>query len=318
MQEMVEQYALMVLVREKLQAHGIISSAQEVSLQPIHSFLFQGRQKTHFIIRTTSPVQIFFLKAVKDADGALFCDEFLRKMYRGKENCPFPLILVPKFKAQGMEYYITTFLAGVNLDHLSAEMTVINWEQLADKLLSRLHEMASIHAPQYSERDGFFSGSCGTALIRKLQARVRHPLLSCFPQEQVKIAVSKYSDVLTHSSYSLPTLLHMDIKPANIIYNPQTKDISVVDFEFARFGDMDYGWIQILLSGINLFSPMYQHVFVPRLTRDYLPLSEAVNIPKLRAYSFYQCLCNLIYYYDHHLQYPEKISALFEQLLSNP
>lgn len=105
MQEMVEQYALMVLVREKLQAHGIISSAQEVSLQPIHSFLFQGRQKTHFIIRTTSPVQIFFLKAVKDADGALFCDEFLRKMYRGKENCPFPLILVPKFKAQGMEYY---------------------------------------------------------------------------------------------------------------------------------------------------------------------------------------------------------------------
>lgn len=311
----VGKYALEALAREKLLVHGAISGAQLVTLQPCHSFSLRGERRSHFVIQCSPSGQRFFLKTVKDADGALICDEFLRKTYDGERECPYPLILVPKFEMQGVEYYITTFLAGSDLDHLPEGMTAQDWEKIADKLLLRLHELADIHAPRYSERDGFLCENCGTALARKLRERARHPLLSRFPREWVEAAVEGYTAVLAHGDYSSPTLLHMDIKPANIIYNPQTKSASVIDFEFARFGDLDYGWVQILLSGINSFSSAYQRFFVPRLTRNYMSLADAAEIPKLRCYLFYQCLCNLIYYHDRHLPCPGKMSTLFERLL---
>lgn len=56
-------------------------------------------------------------------------------------------------------------------------------------------------------------------------------------------------EILDTSRFSKPTLLHMDIKPANIIYNDRTGTV----FEFARFRDIDYGWTQILWKRLFLF-----------------------------------------------------------------
>ncbi len=308
--------ALETLVREKLLAQGVISGAQAVVLRPCHPFSLRGKQRFHFLIQCSPSGQIFFLKTVKDADGTLLCDEFLRKAYVGEQDCPYPLVLVPEFEALGNRYYITTFLEGFDLDRLPPGTTERDWMRFADRLLPRLRELEHIHAAQYSECSGFHSESCGTVLARKLRERARHPFLSCFPREQVTAAVNEYAAVLSRSIYSSPTLLHMDIKPANIIYDPRTESISIIDFELARFSDLDYGRIQILLSGINSFAPAYRQILVPRLTREYPSLEEAEKIPKLQCYLFYQCLCNLIYYYDHALPCPEQISVLFDRLLN--
>ena len=81
----------------------------------------------------------------------------------------------------------------------------------------------------------------------------------------------------------MPTLIHMDIKPANIIYEPDTGVVALIDFEFARFGDIDYGWTQILLSGRNQFNQFYREQIVPHLTRDRINLDDAFAIDSVNG-----------------------------------
>lgn len=137
-----------------------------------------------------------------------------------------------------------------------------------------------------------------------------------FPKEKIDAALTTCYDILEKCSYSPPTLLHMDVKPANIIYSPVTKDVTLIDFEFARFGDVDYGWTQIILSGINAFSRRYTDTIVPQLTSGRLSLEDALLLPKFRCYIFYQTACNLIYYYDRKMNCPKSLEFLFNKLLN--
>ena len=129
------------------------------------------------------------------------------------------------------------------------------------------------------------------------------------------MAIKHCYQILDESHFTKPTLLHMDVKPANIIYNSKTGFVTLIDFEFARFGDADYGWTQVLLSGINAFCDEYKQQVVSYMTKGRLTLNEALTIPKFQCYIFYQTACNLIYYYDRDMKCPEDMKDLFEELL---
>ena len=44
-------------------------------------------------------------------------------------------------------------------------------------------------------------------------------------------------NILSNSTFSKPILIHMDIKPKNIIISPQGQ-VHLIDFELSRFGDL--------------------------------------------------------------------------------
>lgn len=302
------------IVRLEMVEHGIIMSTEGIKLHPCHSISLQGKLLSHYVIICSPSQKKYFLKVIKDNDGALICNNYLKEIRNEDGSCPYPLILVPEIVFQGIKYYITSFIAGKTLDELSDSLLEKTWDEIADKLLFRLDELVAIQAPQYSERSGFVSDDCATGLIRKFRQRLHHPAMAQFPSKQMEASIERCFSVLEQSQYSPPSLLHMDVKPANIIYNSQTGNVSLIDFEFARFGDIDYGWTQVLLSGCNQFSMAYKQCLIPRLTKNRLLLQDAVEIPKFQCYLYYQLMCNLIYYHDRNLRCPNEMVLLFKQM----
>lgn len=307
---------LKLVVERKLHKHNFVPITSKVSLCPHHNVLINGEWFSHFIVTCTHSQQRFFLKILKENDNFILCDRFLRKIYSNEAELLYPQIVVPEFTFRGMQYYITTYIEGQPLDTFPDTLPQNTWNNVTDKLLILINQLASLKAPQYSEHGTFVSDDCASILKKKLETRLKHPLISSYPRAKLEQAFNWSCDILDHSRFSQPTLIHMDIKPANIIYNEKTGSVSLIDFEFARFGDVDYGWTQILMSGRNRFNQFYREQMVPRLTRKQLTWDEALNTPKFQCYLFYQAMCNLIYYHDRHLPCPEEFKELFNLLIN--
>jgi len=169
----------------------------------------------------------------------------------------------------------------------------------------------------YSENNEFLNFGCAEILKEKLAKRLEHPAFQTISSQQLRRAYNRCCEILDDSSFSIPTLIHMDIKPANIIYNPKTENLTLIDFEHARFGDIDFGWTQILLTGINKFSDEYKKFVLPHIIKNRLTLDEALQIPKYRTYIFYQTACNIIYYYDRSIECPKDMVNYFNNLLEH-
>ena len=296
----------------KLLQYGLVPPADGVRLHPHHSVLIRGKWFSHFVITCPHSQQTYFLKVVKEQDNFLFCNRFLQNLSDKDDGYPWPQIVVSPFVFQGMQYYITTYIKGQPLDAFPETLPQSTWNYVADQLMLRINQLTLLKAPQYSEHGTFVRDNCATILKKKLASRMRHPLISSYPHKKLERAFDWVCEILEHSQFSQPTLIHMDIKPANIIYEPDTGVVALIDFEFARFGDIDYGWTQILLSGRNQFNQFYREQVVPHLTRDRINLDDAFAIPKFQCYLFYQAMCNLIYYDDHRLSCPKEMAEIFE------
>lgn len=306
--------ALIEIVQQNLKMRRIITTTQDVALQPCHTIVVGGKQYSHFIISCSGSDQKYFLKMMKENDCAPHCNDYLRIIRDKNGNCPFPLILVPDFCFHGVRYYITTFIDGQTLDELPKALPAGFWDSIADQLLLRYDELGTIRSPMYSEHGSFIAEGYASILTRKLAEKLRYPGIPLSVKKRNR-AFEWCSEILKTSSFSAPVLLHMDIKPANIIYEPRGNTVSLIDFEFARFGDADYGWTQLLLSGLNNFSDIYKHRIVPRMTRNRLTIRDALDIPKYQCYLFYQLICNFIYYDQRDMRSPEEMTSLFAQLV---
>ena len=301
-------------VERKLLEYNLISFNDKISLCPIHNVIIHGKYFSHYIITCVYSSKTFFLKTVKENDNFLLCDRFLKNI--NDEGLYYPRIIVPRFTFQGMQYYIITYIEGRPLDMFSEALPQSTLYDIADKLLFLIEQLALINASQYSENAVFVPDDCIVILKQKLANRMRHPLIAGYPPKKVERTFHWCCNILEHSQFSRPTLIHMDVKPANIIYNEKTGSVSLIDFEFARFGDFDYGWTQILLSGCNHFNPFYKKHIVPHLTKGRITLDDAFDIPKFQCYLYYQAMCNLIYYYDRHLPCPKEIEEIFNAFIA--
>lgn len=303
------------IVHRKLTEYGIISQHQEIRIQPCHSIQLNGQYCYHYIITCRASNQTYFLKAVKPGDGSFLCNSFLSKIRNACGECPYPIILVPSFDLLKCKYYITSFVEGQTLDVASSIIQEETWNDIADVLFVRFRELKTIQASQYSEQGKFVTSDYASILKWKLMNKLQHPSLLTLDHNKLAKISERCFEILDKSQFSKPTLLHMDIKPANIIYNPSKRFISLIDFELARFGDIDYGWAQILLSEHNRFGKAYKEHLLPRLIQRHLGLTEVLQIPKYQCYLFYQSICNFIYYYDHNMKCPEEMKAILYQIM---
>lgn len=303
-------------VKEKMTDLGLISCDEEIILFPYHQVRVQGELCYHYIVTRLSDNKKFFLKILKDDDRALHCNHFLRAFQDKEGNCPYPLIISSLIDYCNRQYYFYTFSEGETLEELEPHLLSDEWERIADKLKERVDELSTIHAPQYSDRNAFVSDSYSDIMKRKIMPKLKDTTFHDYPKEIIMAAHQQCMKILDSSNYSQPTLLHMDIKPANIIYNTKTSRLSLIDFELARFGDIDYGWAQILLTKCKSYGKIYENYVYPRLTSDRLSLEDAMYIPKFQCYLFYQAACNLIYYNERQIPCPKEMKDVFEKMLN--
>lgn len=304
-----------LFIRQKLVDWSVITNQEKIILDPYYSVNLSGKKYSHYIISCLYSGQKFFLKISKDNDMSSHCNDYLQSFRDENGEYLYPHIVVPEFEFYGIHYFITTFTEGISLNNISENFTADQWKTISQKLLIRLDELSTIHAPLYSEKNKFITDDCATILKEKIVKRFKHPLFNRYSYEKIDKACKCCFYILDNSYFTKPTLLHMDVKPANIVYNSQTGIVTLIDFEFARFGDKDYGWTQILLSGINAFGDEYKKYIVPYMAEGRLTLEDTLKIPKYQCYIFYQTACNLIYYYDRNMKCPDDMIKLFEKFL---
>lgn len=301
--------------RHMVQNH-LIDDNEVITLQPHHLVSVGGEIRSHYIVSCSKKRIRYFLKVRKETDTALHCNAFLYKFKAPTGLCPYPLIVMPQFDFHGNQYNLYTFAEGETLEHLLPRYSPHECRRIAKKILAHIDALSSIHAPQYSNHDQFVSEGYADIQIQKMLPKLHHQAFAKLPADLIYAANQRCAEILANSSFSVPTLLHMDIKPANIIYNKQADILSLIDFELARFGDFDYGWVQILLTGLKPYGNSYKDYILSELTKNRLTMEEALLIPKLRCYLFYQLACNLIYYYENQDEYPEEMYSLFIRLLN--
>jgi len=306
---------LTLLVKQHLLHADLIDNNEVVSLTTCHEFFTGKFSFCHFIIHCKNTDKKFFLKTAKPGDSLMFFDRYLKRFcIDGKYQ--YPVILVRPFTCRDKIFYITSYSAGNDLDEISDLLTPVDWKNISDKLIYKLDELSTVVEDKYSTNCEFVHEGCAEILKRKFAKRLTHPLMVEIVKPFVNRIFQQCCDILDKSEYSKPTLLHMDIKPANLIYNRNTGELTVIDFEFARFGDIDYGKIQLLLTGINAFSDNYKKYVYPHITKTLPTFSEAQNSPKLTCYLLYQTMSNLIYYDDHKLPCPKEMAQMFYIILN--
>lgn len=305
-----------LIAKKKLVEKKFVSDSEILSLTPYHSIVLNGKRYTHYIITCLSSRKKFFLKVSKGNDTSFHCNDYLKKFRNRFGEYIYPVIIIPEFKFGDINFFISNYIEGQSLDVISETLSNAEWIYIAKVLLTRIDELSSIRTSYYSNQNAFTHMDYSAILIKKFPERLKHIVFSKYSTVDLKNAYHRCINILNNSFFTKPTLLHMDVKPANIIYNYQTGFVTLIDFEFARFGDYDYGWTQILLSGINAFNQEYKDYVVPYMTKNRINLKEAINIPKFRCYLFYQTACNLIYYHDHSTDCPHDMVQLFEKLLT--
>ena len=214
-----------------------------------------------------------------------------------------------------MEYYINSFVNGESINNIHFPLISELYKKIAYDVYNIWFELTKIKTLKYSEKGKFFIEDAATIFKKKLEDRLRHPVFNKISKIELEKTYSKCCDIIVNCDFSKPSLIHMDIKPANIVYDSESKLVTLIDFEHARFGDIDFGWTQILLSGINSFGKVYEELIYPHIIENGISLPEALKIPKFKCYIFYQTACNLIYYYENNAPCPINMEKCFYYLL---
>jgi len=310
---------LTILTKKKLLEYHLVPPNDNIELCPHHQVVVHGKLCCHYIVSCLPSGKHFFLKILKDNDSATHCNHFLRQFQTENGNCPYPLIIAPEIDFCNERYFLYTFSEGETLEELSKlkYISKSEWNTIANKLRKCIDDLSTVHFPQYSDHNRFVSDQYADILKRKILPKLNHPTFSELPSKTVAAVYQRCVNIIESSVYSVPTLLHMDVKPANVIYNLETKMVSLLDFELARFGDFDYGWTQLLVTSLKNYGNEYQEYVYPYLVKDGISMETALQIPKFQFYLFYQTACNLIYYNERKLPCPSEMKQLFTKLLSH-
>lgn len=300
---------------QELKKYGLIENNEIIKLIPTYPFFINGEWHSHYIIDCEYSKTRFFLKEYKGRDNIFLCNDYLKNRTDAFGNNEFSIVLIPLFSCNEKKYYVSNFVDGDSLDSILNRLSNKQCKKIAKEVYKLWFELTEIHSSNYSENNQFLSENAASILKNKLRDRLSHPIFYHVARTNIDRAIYKCDKILDNCSFSVPSLIHMDIKPANIIYDENTELVTIIDFEHARFGDVDYGWAQVLLSGINSFGEKYRKKIYPYLIQEYLSITDALQIPKYQCYFFYQTACNIIHYSNINEICPLTMKELFYNLL---
>lgn len=311
----VETEGLMPIVREKLIRKGLIGIDETIKLIPCHDIVLDNVPRNHYVIQCSETGSKFFLKLQKKVDNIIHCDEYIQAIHQN-EDYALPHVLVAPFPFHNDMFFITNYVEGYDLEKLDLELSDTQWKKAAGDIRKQLTMLSNIHTQCYSEHNTFFTEGYPEMFKQKLRTKMKHISMAGYDRIKMQSSYNNSLSILNNSTFSEPSLIHMDVKPANIIFDPKTEKAVLIDFEFARFGDLDYGIVQVLLTQFNSFSDNYKGKLFPVLTEGLVTFDQACKLPKLQVYLWYQTMCNIIYYYNHNIQCPEEMKSIFENMLN--
>jgi aminoglycoside phosphotransferase (APT) family kinase protein len=139
---------------------------------------------------------------------------------------------------------VTTFIEGKSLDKL------LVWKNKSDMiqngLQSVINDVHTIHGTCFGQLYGDKYESWLELMSHRFWDYVATmKRLSVLGVQEIRLIRAVYNRSSVEFSIVKPTLLHFDVKPANIVVNEEKGSIHLIDFELARFGDVDFEWAKM-------------------------------------------------------------------------
>lgn len=191
-----------------------------------------------------------------------------------------------EFQLADPAYLVVGYIEGESLDRS------VNWVKHAEsivtaigRLLADMHEITGdyfghLAGPRYSSWRTFVD----LRFWRHVLPLVRAGLIN---EEDLRRIRLLYEEASEDFGSVRPALLHGDVKPANIVFDSDRGTTMLVDFELARFGDVDFEWSK--LQRLALRWPAYRRLIArPLLAAS--PLArwqEGLQNAKLLIYALY-------------------------------
>jgi aminoglycoside phosphotransferase (APT) family kinase protein len=165
---------------------------------------------------------------------------------------------------------------------------------IVDKLSSFLHE---IHNLKNEKFNSFINDNYETYLDMLNERLNRHiQAIGVYENDfsaSLSVLVKKIQELIPMSNI-IPSFLHFDFKPQNIIFHEETLNINVIDFEHSRFGDPLHELIR------SKYRVMKNELFLQQLWSkieyEYIKKSNIeINSHRILFYQIYYCIAELPY-----------------------
>jgi aminoglycoside phosphotransferase (APT) family kinase protein len=159
-----------------------------------------------------------------------------------------------EFRASEPAYLVTRYAEGASLD--KGLGWVAHKESILEslgRLMDEIHEIVGdyfghLSGAKYASWSAFFD----VRFWRHVMPLVGAGLIS---EEDLRRIRALYEEARGALADISPTLLHGDVKAANIVFDANGNKTTLVDFELARFGDVDFEWSK--LYRLSLRWPAY-------------------------------------------------------------
>lgn len=298
----------------KLIAENLICNDDNISIQKIHPKIQNDKIIYHYIVTNENTNTKYFIRTLKEKDYSYAVMDSLNllNIKSGKEI--FPCALTPPFTIEKNSYIITTYLDGEDLE---SRIELISNEELLDLSYGIDKNLKLVHSVT---NDKYSEGIFGTeelfvdVMCKKFAIQFYNPKNIFFKGIELEKLLDIINSILSQSQFSKPTLVHMDIKPANIIVSPQ-KETHLIDFELSRFADLDYEWTNLLIKTIHTNNKRYkQYVLNPIIEKNFLSLDKAILIDKYKVYLLYLAINKYLYCCKSKSHCPDSIINLINHI----
>jgi aminoglycoside phosphotransferase (APT) family kinase protein len=178
---------------------------------------------------------------------------------------------------------VTSFAEGTSLD--KSLSWIESAPEIARGIVSSLKEIHQIKGCYY----GHLGGPRYTSWQAFIDVRFwRHvnPLSTAkiIDNNDLKKIQQLYEETLESLGQVRPVLLHGDVKPANVIFDESRKQTTIIDWELARFGDLDFEWSKLDRMAIRW--PEYRRLIAEPILRSVFR-NRAKKKAKLLLYDLY-------------------------------
>lgn len=288
------------ILKEFIKTLEIIPNGTDFEIKPEY---LNDLQPQVYIVRDKSQKPLWRIRVISERKNALRTEEkvcllldecnmecFYPKVYKKYPNIP-----------QLGDILITDYKNGNSIDKCIFNLSENEYNIIVLQLLQDLKKLHSVKSYKFSDFSNFSSDSWFDffkyKLNKHLQNAKNNQLLSSEEFKNIGDLLLDEQEIFKMNSGSL---IHFDIKPANIIWDFENQKTYLIDFEMSRFGDplMEFtkGKFTALLFNNFLYD---KKIWMPLVERYFEQSYE-------RVFSSRKASWYLFYHYAAHCNYQLK------------
>lgn len=237
---------------------------------------------------------------------------FYPKVYKKHKNIP------------GIgDILFTEYKEGASLDKCISELSEIEYSIIVNQLCQHLKKMHSIKSSIFFDFGELKSNNWFAFFECKLKKYLKNALDNrILGKSEIECIIQLLYKDQNYFRLDNASLIHFDVKPANIIWNSKNRKTFLIDFEMSRYGDILMEFTKGKFTAVLSDNLIYENKIWMPLVEQYFSQPYTITFSSKRAiwYLFYHYLAHYNYQlacfgtvspcvFNEFLHYKEKLLA---------